>query len=316
MDSDSQNYCVSKHFQFQNKGMKVLDRILELQSRVVGMNERNYTLVKRNNSRKDFYLANDKTACKEILESTGIPTPQTYCVVENMGEINTKLELIENLDEIVIKPAMGHGGAGILLLKRNKENEWNTPSGILYSHEQIKMHIANILFGRFSRKLNDKVIIEYLLTPHSFFRNIYHRGVPDFRIILLNKQPVLAMLRMPTELSDGKANLHSGAIGLGVDLSTGHLQEGYCQVRDKMVCHHPDSNVRFEGLKIPYWEQTYQIALDTANAFPLNYLGIDIVFDEKYGPMVIEINARPGMQIQNVTSTGIKEVINSQLMGN
>ena len=83
-----------------------------------------------------------------------------------------------------------------------------------------------------------------------------------------------------------------------------------------MVCHHPDSNVRFEGLKIPYWEQTYQIALDTANAFPLNYLGIDIVFDEKYGPMVIEINARPGMQIQNVTSTGIKEVINSPLMSN
>lgn len=296
--------------------MKVLDRIIELQSRVVGMNERNYSLVMRHNPKKNFYLANDKTACKAILETKGIPTPKTYCVVEHMGEMIEKLKVINDLNEIVIKPAMGHGGAGILLLKRLANNEWHTPSGTLYTNEQIKLHIANILFGRFSRKLNDKAIIEYLLKPHSFFSNIYHRGVPDFRIILLNKEPVLAMLRMPTELSDGKANLHAGAIGLGVDLKTGLLQAGYCQVTDRMVSKHPDSLVHFEGMKIPDWEKTYQIALDTANSFPLNYLGIDIVFDEKFGPMVIEINGRPGMQIQNVTATGIKEVINNRIINN
>jgi len=36
-------------------------------------------------------------------------------------------------------------------------------------------------------------------------------GLPDIRIICFNMVPVIAMLRIPTELSDGKANLHSGA---------------------------------------------------------------------------------------------------------
>ncbi len=41
----------------------------------------------------------------------------------------------------------------------------------------------------------------------------------------------------------------------------------------------------------------------------LNYLGADIVVDQSQGPLLLEVNARPGLQIQNVTGTGLAPVV-------
>jgi alpha-L-glutamate ligase-like protein len=291
--------------------MKYINRILELQQKVIGMNERNYRIINRLNPNEYRHFANDKAICKKVLEENGIPTPKTYCVIEAMREIEEKLSSIEHLNDFVVKPAMGSGGQGILILKKTDENVWQSPSGEVYTRKDLSMHVANILFGKFSKKMFDKVIIEYRLIPHSDFKKIFKRGVPDFRIILLNTKPIMAMLRMPTEESDGKANLHAGAIGLGVDLRTGALTRGYNQITDQMVSRHPDSKVLFEGMRLPDWEKTVAISIATAKVFPLNYLGIDIVYDETFGPMVIEINSRPGMQIQNVNAIGLKKLIDN-----
>ena len=289
--------------------MNYINRILKLQENVIGMNERNYRIINRLNPREFRNYANDKALCKKVLEENKIPTPMTYCVIEAMRDIEDKISSIEHLEDFVVKPAMGSGGQGILILKKTGSNLWSSPSGELYTRKALVIHVANILFGKFSKRLFDKAIFEYRLIPHSDFQKIFKRGVPDFRIILLNTQPVMAMLRMPTEESDGKANLHAGAIGLGVDLETGRLTRGYNQITDQMVSRHPDSKVLFDGMKLPDWEKTLEISIATAKVFPLNYLGIDIVYDEKFGPMVIEINSRPGMQIQNVNAIGLKKVL-------
>ena len=289
--------------------MNYINKILQLQDKVIGMNERNYRIINKLNPREFRDYANDKALCKKVLEENEIPTPKTYCVIEAMREIEEKISAIEHLDDFVVKPAMGSGGQGILILKKIGIDTWSSPSGEVYTRKLLVMHVANILFGKFSRKLFDKAIFEYRLIPHTDFQKIFKRGVPDFRIILLNAKPIMAMLRMPTEESDGKANLHAGAIGLGVDLETGRLTRGYNQLTDKMVSRHPDSKVLFDGMKLPDWEKTLSISIATAKVFPLNYLGIDIVYDERLGPMVIEINSRPGMQIQNVNAIGLKKLI-------
>jgi alpha-L-glutamate ligase-like protein len=290
--------------------MSYIERILQLRDKVIAMNERNYRIINKLHPREYRNFANDKALYKKILEENNIPTPKTYCVIEAMREIEEKITSIEHIEDIVVKPAMGSGGQGILILKKKTgSQQWNSPSGELYTRKSLVMHVSNILFGKFSKRLFDKVIIEYRLIPHSDFQKIFKRGVPDFRIILLNAQPVMAMLRMPTEESDGKANLHAGAIGLGVDLETGRLTRGYNQITDQMVSRHPDSKVLFDGMKLPDWEKTLAISIATAKVFPLNYLGVDIVCDEKLGPMVVEINSRPGMQIQNVNAIGLKKVL-------
>ena len=110
-----------------------------------------------------------------------------------------------------------------------------------------------------------------------------------------------------TPESDGKANLHAGALGIGIDLANGKVLSGF---DGKGFIHeHPDTGVRFSGQSIPHWDETLELAMRTANAFPLDYLGIDIVFDRDLGPMVIEVNARPGIQIQNVHKMGLRQVI-------
>jgi len=43
-------------------------------------------------------------------------------------------------------------------------------------------------------------------------------GLPDIRVIVYNRIPIVAMLRIPSKYSDGKANLHLGAYAAGIDL--------------------------------------------------------------------------------------------------
>lgn len=287
--------------------MSLLKKILSNPiTRIAGLNSRNLNLVYPNNRSEDFPFADDKLETKKLLKEHGIPHPDTYTVVETMGLIAEKWEKVSSNHKIAIKPAKGKTGDGILVLQKNKD-VWYSPSGTKYTVEEIHRHLANIVFGIYSFGEYDRAIIEYFVHNHSFLKNIFHEGVPDIRIILHKETAIMAMLRIPTKESDGKGNLHQGALGIAIDLKTGMLKEGMCG--GEYVSVHPDSSVHFVGMQLPYWSKILEIAHKTAQVSPLKYLGIDIVIDENLGPLVMEINARPGLEIQNINKTGIFEVI-------
>lgn len=289
---------------------RILKKILYADDYLVGINQRNLGLVKPHNPRKFFPLAGDKVLAKEILEANHIPVPQTYTVISELWEIESKITEIGNQKSVVIKPANGSGGGGILILFQKEKGIWSTHSGEVYSKSKLKHHIASILFGVYSIGDKDRAIVEYCLSPHRFLTNIYDKGIPDLRIILLNNRPLMAMLRVPTDKSDGKANLHQGAMGIGIDMETGTLTHGF--YKGKYVDAHPDSGHYFNGTVIPYWSKTLRMSKDVAKLFPLKYLGVDIIYDQSMGPIVIEVNSRPGLQIQNINKRGLTEVINNE----
>ena len=68
---------------------------------------------------------------------------------------------------------------------------------------------------------SDYAIIEKRVVVDPVFEEVSYEGIPDIRIISLLGYPAMAMVRLPTRLSGGKANLHQGAIGVGVNLATG-----------------------------------------------------------------------------------------------
>ncbi|TSE04432.1 MULTISPECIES: sugar-transfer associated ATP-grasp domain-containing protein [Aquimarina] len=275
-------------------------------SNVIGLNERNIRLIYPNNPKKYYPLADDKVLTKEVLHKNDIPCAKTYAVIEYNSDIKSAWESCKKYKALAIKPANGCGGGGIKILKKDKEGNWMS-SGEIISDREIFQHMASIIMGFFSLGSHDRVLIEECIEPHPFFQEIYPSGVPDFRIITLNSIPLMGMLRMPTEKSDGKANLHQNGVGIGVDMQEGRLLEVYDG--KKYSNHHPDSTFLVNGAPIPYWKEILEIAVATAKAFPLNYLGIDIVIDKNKGPQIMEINVRPGLGIQLVNKTGLKEVI-------
>ncbi|MEL7020642.1 MAG: sugar-transfer associated ATP-grasp domain-containing protein [Bacteroidota bacterium] len=273
---------------------------------VLGINERNAQYVYKLNPRKYFPLADDKILCKEVLHREHIACAETYAVIERIGDIPQIWQQIQHHDKLAIKPANGSGGGGIKILKKNEAGQWIS-SGKPISDAQIFTHLASIIMGMYSLGGDDRVLIEQCIEPHPFFAEIYPAGVPDFRVILLKGQPLMSMLRVPTDRSDGKANLHQGGLGIGIDMERGCLKAAY----DGKIYHdnHPDNNNVILGKKIPYWDELLALSIQTANAFPLEYLGIDIVLDKDLGPMIMEINVRPGLGIQLANKQGLNEIL-------
>ncbi|MDY8137195.1 sugar-transfer associated ATP-grasp domain-containing protein [Aquimarina sp. 2201CG5-10] len=292
----------------------MLSKIFNIKSqnkdKVIGLNERNIHLIYPNNAKKHYPLADDKVLTKEILHKHDIPCAKTYAVIESNSQIKKAWNVCKQYDKMAIKPANGCGGGGIKILKKDDQGNWIS-SGKIVSEHQIFQHMAAIVMGFFSLGSGDRVLIEECIEPHLFFHEIYPQGVPDFRIITLNQTPLMGMLRMPTDRSDGKANLHQNGIGIGVDMINGVLTEVYDG--NKYFDCHPDSKYVVKGVPIPYWKEILAISVATAKAFPLNYLGIDIVIDQYKGPQIMEINVRPGLGIQLVNKKGLKEVINSRI---
>jgi alpha-L-glutamate ligase-like protein len=277
-----------------------------LNQRIIGINQRNVELIYHFNNRKDYKLADDKVLTKTILHDNQIDCAETYAVIERIGDIYSAWASVQHHETLAIKPANGSGGGGIKILKKNQDGQWMS-SGKAIRDEEVFQHLATIIMGIYSLGGKDRVLIERCIEPHPFFHEIYPAGVPDFRVILLNNIPLLSMLRVPTDRSDGKANLHQGGLGIGIDMATGKLTQGY----DGSHYHdiHPDSKSIIKGKDIPYWDELLQLSIETSKAFPLNYLGVDIVLDKDAGPMIMEVNVRPGLGIQLVNKTGLKEVI-------
>jgi alpha-L-glutamate ligase-like protein len=141
------------------------------------------------------------------------------------------------------------------------------------------------------------------------FKEISYQGVPDIRTIVFKGIPVMSMLRLPTQQSDGKANLHQGAIGVGIDLALGTTKHAVWH--EQIVSHHPDTGHCITDIKIPFWEKILLLSSSCQALVNLDYIGVDIVLDANLGPLVLEMNARPGLSIQIANNQGLLPALRS-----
>ncbi len=274
---------------------------------VLGMNLRNAGYIMGHNARSAFPLVDDKVQTKRLAERFGIPSPKLYAVVEHHGSIAGLPKTLKGLREFVLKPARGSGGSGIILIKDRTDGGFVTQSGKVLSWDDFTYHIASILSGIFSLEgTEDTAIIESLIHPDPVFSLVtYREGVPDVRVIIYRGVPVMAMVRLPTKASDGKANLHRGAIGAGIDLGSGTTIKAVHQSR--IVNRHPDTNSPVSGIRIPHWEKILMMASLATEMTGLGYLGADFVLDRDIGPVLLELNARPGLAIQIANQGGLRK---------
>jgi len=272
---------------------------------VLGINKRNadYTLVY--NPRRLYPLVDDKLQTKRMAKAAGIAVPDLYGVVEIEHQVRELPGLLAQYSDFVIKPAMGSGGDGILVISGTRKNLYHTISGRLLSSAELAHHVSNILSGLYSLGgHNDNAIIEYRVRSDPVFSEITYQGVPDVRIIVFLGIPVMSMVRLPTRMSDGKANLHQGAVGAGVDIGTGLTLNAVWG--NDIVLEHPDTGQPVQAVQIPHWDALLETAARCYELTGLGYVGVDLVLDRDRGPMILELNARPGLNIQIANGTGLQ----------
>ena len=272
---------------------------------MLGMNCRNVRYISRYNDRRLYPLVDDKLQTKLLAAKHDVAVPHLIHVVKTPHEVEGAFEKLKHLDKFVVKPANGSGGKGILVIVGRDDNGLVRSSGEAVSWEDIKRHMSNVVSGLFSLGgRTDEAIVEDLVQIDTVFEDVSYKGVPDIRLILFHGYPVMGMLRLATQSSDGKANLHQGAIGVGLDIGRG---KSIAAVQhNRLITEHPDTGNSLTALQVPNWHQLLLLASRCYDMTGLGYLGADIVLDRSRGPLLLELNARPGLTIQVTNQAGLK----------
>jgi len=272
---------------------------------VMGINERNALYTLPHNRRDRYPLVDDKALTKALAARAGVAVPELYGMIEIQRQVRELPRLLAQHRDFVVKPARGSQGDGIVVITGRSRSLYRAADGSLYDEEEMEFHVSNILSGIYSLGgQTDKALIEYRVSFDPVFEAITYRGVPDVRIIVFFGVPVMAMVRLPTRLSGGKANLHQGAIGAGVDMASGTTLDAVWKT--SVVSEHPDTGNPVSGVRIPRWDMLLELAARSHELTDLGYQGIDIVLDRDKGPMILELNARPGLAIQIANRAGLR----------
>jgi alpha-L-glutamate ligase-like protein len=268
------------------------------------MNCRNSRFIAEHNPRRLYPLVDDKMRTKRLAEEAGIAVPELYGVIRIQHEVAKLESLLAPFEDFVIKPAHGSGGNGILVVTGRQRGRFRAAGGALVELTEVQHYVSNIVSGAYSLGGHpDAAMVEYRVQFDPVFENISYQGVPDVRIIVYLGFPVMAMVRLPTRVSDGKANLHQGAIGAGVSLEDGTTLTAVWH--DGIVTEHPDTGHAVSGVPIPHWPELLRLAARCYELTGLGYLGVDLVLDRERGPLILELNARPGLAVQIANQAGL-----------
>ncbi len=272
---------------------------LEKSRHILGINARILTYMRPSNSLRAIRIADNKLLAKKILEKNGLPVLQTYSIIQGIQELKSFNWAILP-PTFTLKPNRGLGGEGIMILfgrKKKYPYPWVKADKKLIEIKDLQSHILNILEGTFSlTNLPDVAFFEERIKLLKLLKPYSYRGIPDIRIIVYNSVPIMAEMRLPTKESSGKSNLHLGGIGVGIDMGTGVTTTAI--QKDRLIEYVPGTRLPLRGIQIPYWKEALRLAIQAQQITKIGFLGIDIALDREKGPVILELNARPGLSIQ------------------
>ena len=271
---------------------------------VLGMNRRNIEFTQLENPRRLYPLVDDKLKTKMLCEKAVIPVAQVLGKAEYHAGVKRLVADLQGRGDFVLKPASGAMGNGILVIREAVEEGWITAGGRSITPSDLAYHSESIISGLYALGGKpDVAFVEERLRIHRDFEPIASSGVPDVRFVVYRGVPVMAMTRLPTNRSGGRANLHQGAVGAGVDLRTGRTN--FAVVRTTPVDEHPDTGVRVVDYPLPHFQDALRTSLRATDETGLGYVGADVVIDQARGPILLELNARPGLAIQLANRKGL-----------
>jgi alpha-L-glutamate ligase-like protein len=262
---------------------------------VLGLNARNLLYIKPLNPRKAVAFADDKMKTKAFLSARGIPTARLFARIESRRQLS-QFDFSTLPEECVLKPNYGFGGEGIIILKGRRNGMFLEQGKKPVSDQELREHIEDILDGKFSVNGHaDTAFFEQILVADDCFIPFRPAGLPDLRIVVFNLVPVMAMLRVPTAQSGGKANVHLGGLGIGLDIAKGVTTHA---AQYNRIIHELPHGFPVAGTALPNWEEILLISSRIQQMTNIGYLAVDLTIDKELGPVLLEVNARAGLMVQ------------------
>ena len=271
---------------------------------VLGMNRRNAACILDHNPRTRYPLVDDKLRMHALCRQIGVPTPAVYAEIEHHAQLRRLPELLAGRDDFVVKPNRGSAGRGVLVVTGRDGADYRRHNGAKLTADALRHHLSDVLSGMYSLGGQpDRAIVQQRVRLHPAFAAISYKGIPDVRMVVYRNEPAMAMLRLPTKESGGKANLHQGGIGAGVDLESGVTH--HAVRRDRVISVHPDTKNPLIGMRVPYWAEVLEMSRRVAKATGLGYVGVDIVVDAEEGPMLLEGTPGPAWPSRSPMGAGL-----------
>lgn len=271
---------------------------------VLGMNRRNTEYILDHNPRALFPRVDGKRRMHDLCRQIGVPVPEIYAGISRHSGLRHLELLLAGHEDFVIKPNRGAAGRGIMVIVGRDGDGFVRHDGRRVEMAEVRQQVSSIISGLFSLGgQSDEALIQRRVVPDPAFERVSYQGIGDVRVLVYEHVPVMAMLRLPTRLSSGRANLHQGGIGAGVDLETGVTSRAV--MRNHLTDRHPDTGEPLVGLRVPCWQEILEMSVKVSRAVGLGYIGVDVVLDRQDGPLLLEANARPGLAIQIANGKGL-----------
>jgi hypothetical protein len=140
------------------------------------------------------------------------------------------------------------------------------------------------------------VVIQPVLRNHAIIEALNSGALSTVRVGSFVEDGRCILIGAFLRVAQGDAvvdNCSQGAIAIGIDLSSGALNETGMTLSEfgrRVHAVHPDTGVRFDSVTLPWWRETLELAKRAALGLqPHATLGLDIAITPN-GPVFVEAN--------------------------
>ncbi len=252
-------------------------------------------VVKPNHGSKGQWVYIVKYVEEQTSETITTPIPWEKNIPQTQGKFQKRWDTIKKIFFQKFDDQHHHG-------KYQIGNE-------LLTDQEFRRRLLDILDGKYSMTLGwDSIIIEEKLIAGELFKDFCEYGLADIRVIVFNLVPVATMIRVPTKDSGGKANLAQWGLWFGIEVGSGKITS--LLWRNKIYkMKFPKKFAHFQNKKLPYWNDILFLSSKVQYFVNLGYLALDRVITGEW-PKLLEINARAWLEVQKVSDTKLKNVLN------
>ena len=205
--------------------------------------------------------------------------------------VNTKISFAEfaekfaNTTRVIYKPLDGNRGRGVEAFNLNQD-----------TMREVYDILADYPAG----------VVEQYVVQHPDMLKLCPSSVNTIRVVTFscNTQPVTAdgkhmdIAYTSLRIGGGSSivdNFHSGGMVCHIDTQTGRLITDAADMECNVFTHHPATGVKFKDFQIPFYQEALQMVTEAITQNKLEgYLGWDVAIAED-GPILIEVNDRPGV---------------------